>query len=129
MSSIRVQRVASLLKRELADILQFEFGDQLPPMTTVTDVQPTRDLSIAKVYVSIYGAPEQKQAAFRRLQELLPQIRASLAQRIRHQLRFMPELRFALDETMERAQRVEELLARIREERVRREGQSESERS
>jgi len=128
-SSIRVQRVGSLLKRELADILQFEFGDQLPPMTTVTDVQPTRDLSIAKVYVSIYGAPEQKRAAFRRLQELTPQIRAALAQRIRYQLRFMPELRFVLDETQERAQRVEELLARIREERSRREDQSEGQSS
>ncbi|MDQ7040761.1 MAG: 30S ribosome-binding factor RbfA [Rhodothermus sp.] len=123
-SSIRVQRVGSLLKRELADILQHEFGDQLPPMTTVTDVQPTRDLSIAKVYVSIYAPAEQKQAAFRRLQELTPQIRTVLAQRIRHQMRFMPELRFILDETMERAQRVEELLARIREERARREGQT-----
>jgi len=118
-----------LLKRELADILQFEFGDQLPPMTTVTDVQPTRDLSIAKVYVSIYGAPEQKRAAFRRLQELTPQIRAALAQRIRYQLRFMPELRFVLDETLERAQRVEELLARIREERARREDQREGQSS
>lgn len=121
-SSIRVQRVGSLLKRELADILQFELADQLPSMTTVTDVQPTRDLSIAKVYVSLYGSSQQKQAVFQRLRELTPQIRAALAQRIRHQLRLVPELRFILDETMERAQRVEELLERIREERARREG-------
>ncbi len=122
MSSLRVQRVASLLQRELADVLQREFGDQLPPMITVTGVDPTRDLSIARVYVSIYGAPEQRRMAFRRLEELTPQIRAALARRIRHQMRFMPELRFVLDETIERAQRVEELLSRIQEERARREG-------
>ena len=121
--SIRTQRVAKLLQREIADVLTKEFGQQL--MVTVTDARVTKDLSIAYIYVSVFGhTPEQRQATFRHLQEQLPQIRASLAGRIRHQLRIVPELRFFLDESLEQARKMESLFDQIREERAQREGDS-----
>ncbi len=119
--SIRTQRVAKLLQREIADVLNKEFGQQL--MVTVTDARVTKDLSIAYIYVSVFGqTPEQRQAAFRHLQDQIPQIRSSLASRIRHQLRMVPELRFFLDESLEQARKMETLFDRIRAERARREG-------
>ena len=65
--------------------------------------------------------PAQRQAAFRHLQDQIPQIRSSLASRIRHQLRMVPELRFFLDESLEQARKMETLFDRIRAERARRE--------
>ena len=124
--SIRTERVAKLLQREVADILVTEFSEQLQPMLTVTNVRVTKDLSIAYVDVSVYGASlPERQATFRHLQDLTPAIRSSLASRIRHQMRKVPELKFFLDETLERAERMESIFDRIREERSRREGADE----
>ncbi|RMF63919.1 MAG: 30S ribosome-binding factor RbfA [Bacteroidetes bacterium] len=123
--SIRTERVARLIQREIADLLNTEFADQLQQMMTVTGARVTRDLSIAYVYVSILGETDaMKQAAFRHLQGMTPQIRAALASRIRHQVRQIPELRFFLDDTLEQAQRIEDLFARIRAERERRSPES-----
>jgi len=119
--SIRTQRVARLLQREIAEVLNKEFGQQL--MVTVTAARVTKDLSIAYIYVSVFGqTPEQRQAAFVHLQEQVPQIRFSLASRIRHQLRKVPELRFFLDESLEQAREMETLFDRIRAERAERAG-------
>ena len=120
--SIRTDRVAKLLQREVADILQAEFGQQLQTMTTVTDARVTKDLSIVYVYVSILGDnPAQKQAAFKHLEDLTPQVRSALAGRVRHQLRAVPELRFFLDESLEQSRRLDDLFDKIRTERERRE--------
>lgn len=119
---IRTERVSKLLQREIADILQTEFAEQLPALVTVTGVRVTKDLSIAYVDVSVYGADlPARQASFRHLEELTPQIRSSLADRIRHQVRAVPDIRFFLDESLHEAKRMDELFDRIRAERERRE--------
>ena len=127
---IRTERVSKLLQREIADILQTEFSEQVPAMVTVTNARVTKDLSIAYVDVSVYGQePAQRQAAFRHLEELTPQVRASLAQRIRHQVRVIPEVRFFLDESLQRAEHMNDLFARIRAEREGRESGAADDRS
>ena len=120
--SIRTERVAKLLQREVADILGTEFADYLPTMVTVTNARVTRDLSIGYLYVSVLGStPAQRQDTFRRIEELAPRVRSSLAGRVRHQLRSVPELRFFLDDSLEQAQHMESLFERIRAEREHRE--------
>jgi ribosome-binding factor A len=124
--SIRTERVSKLLQREVADILGTEFVDYLPSMITVTGVRMTRDLSIAYVDVSVLGENlAQKNDTFQHLLGLTPQIRSALAERIRHQMRAIPELRFFLDDSLERAQRMETLFSRIRAEREHRTGEEE----
>ena len=116
--SIRTDRVASMLQRDMADILSKEYADQLKPMVTVTGVRVTNDLSIAYVYVSVMGDnSDQKQALIGHLKDLSPHIRTSLAKRTRHQLKAVPDIRFFLDETLDEAARLEELFGRIRDER------------
>ena len=120
--SIRTERVGKLLQREIADILQTEFAEQLPAMCTVTNVRMTKDLGIAYVDVSVYGQElSQRKDAFRHLDELTPHIRSALADRIRHQVRSIPEVKFFLDESIHDARRMDELFDRIRAERQRRE--------
>ena len=119
--SIRTERVARLIQREVAELFNTEFAEQVQPLLTVTDARVTKDLSIAYVYVSIYGSNQgEREAAFRHLEELVPDLRSALASRIRHQLRTIPELRLFLDESLERAAEMEDLFDRIRAERERR---------
>jgi len=119
--SIRTERVAKLIQREVAKLLSTDFADQVKPLVTVTDARVTKDLSIAYVYVSVMGdSSEQRETTFKRLESQLPELRSALASRVRHQLRIIPELRLFLDESLQRAERMENLFDRIQAERERR---------
>ena len=121
--SIRMERVAALVQREIAKLLQTEFAEQVQSIVTVTHVRMTKDLSTAYVHVSVLGDTEaQRRAAFHHVEALKPELRAALASQIRHQLRIVPELRLFLDESAQHAQHMENLFDRIREERNRRDG-------
>lgn len=120
--SIRTERVARLLQREIAGLLVTDYSEQLQGMVTVTGTRVTKDLGIVYTYVSVLGDdPKQQQAAFERLEELQPRIRKDLAARIRHQLKKVPEIRFFLDSTLDQAKRIEDLFDKIRDERSSRE--------
>lgn len=116
--SIRTERLSRMVQREVAELLGGEFHEASQALVTVTNVRVTNDLGIAYVYLSVLGEEEgRRQIAFRRVEDLAPQVRHALAQRIRHQVRKIPELRFFLDETQQQAARMEELFDRIRAER------------
>jgi len=118
--SIRTERVASVILRDLSQLLADDFDGQMPTLATVTGVRMTGDLSIAHVYVSIMGeSPAERKSGLAKLIELSPQIRRSLAALIRHQVRIVPELRFHLDESLLEAQKMEAIFDKIREERER----------
>jgi ribosome-binding factor A len=116
--SIRTDRVASMLQREVADLLSNEFREGSQSMLTITDLRVTKDLGIAYVNVSVLGpTAEERRAAFKRLEAQTPLVRQALATRIRHQVRRIPELRFFLDEGQQRSARMDALFAQIRAER------------
>ncbi len=116
--SIRTERLARLVQREVAEILQNELYEASQSMVTVTDVRVTADLGIAYVHVSVLGEnPGRRQIAFKRVEEAAPQVRQALAGRIRHQVRRIPEVRFFLDESAQNVQRMEGLFEQIRAER------------
>ena len=122
--SVRTEKVAELVQREVADILQQNYADQLHPMVTITRARVTPDLSIAYIHASVMGdTAEQRQTTFKQLEGLAPDVREELASRIRHQVRTIPELRFFLDESLQKAKKMEKLFDRIRKERQRRNGQ------
>ena len=122
--SVRTERVASLIQREVAEILNRDYAEQVEPLVTVTNARMTPDLSIAYVYLSIYSEDEEeREAAFRHIEGLTSKLREELASRIRHQLRTIPELKLFLDESLQKAAEMNELLGRIRAERERRLGE------
>ena len=110
MESIRLNKVSRLIQKELSDIFQREgltlFNGN---MISVTVVRMSPDLMLAKVYVSIF-APSGKENAFPLLNEHKKVIRHQLGQKIRHQVRAIPELAFFVDDSLEYAERIDELL-------------------
>lgn len=121
--SIRTERVARVIQRDLADILGNELQSPSHTLVTVTGVRMSPDLSIAYVHLSVLGGTaEERQSSFRRIDDATVQIRSMLAARIRHQVRAVPELRFFLDESQAHAERIELLLGQIRDERSSRTG-------
>lgn len=112
--SIRTDRVGRMIQREVADLLQQDFGEASQSLVTVTGVRMTDDLGTAYVDVSVLGADDrQRKAAIARLDAQSTEIRHALSARIRHQLKRMPELRFFLDDGPQRRARMDELFAQI----------------
>jgi ribosome-binding factor A len=109
--SIRTERVASLIKEEIAGILIKEYGGQGLGFTTVTEVQVSGDLRIAKVFFSVFGSPEIQARTMERLEEEKSHIRGMIGSRLR--LRFVPELQFHHDGTMDRVDRINRLIKEI----------------
>ncbi|NKI33801.1 30S ribosome-binding factor RbfA [Wenzhouxiangella sp. XN79A] len=110
----RSDRVAGLLRRELADIVRSGFERELPSLISVTDVEVSRDLAHARVYVSVLEI-EHAGEVMASLAEAAPAIRHELAGRVR--LRIVPALRFIHDTSTESGQRIEQLLAAARKPR------------
>ena len=112
--SIRTDRVGSVIQREIADILQQDLGGASQSLVTVTGVRMTDDLGIAYVDVSVLGGDDvQRKTAFLRLERQSTEIRRTLAQRIRHQMKRVPEIKFFLDEGPQRRERMDDLFAQI----------------
>jgi ribosome-binding factor A len=113
--SIRTERLAAQLKADLGNILQKEYQNDY--MLTVTSVRVTPDLSIAKVYISIFSEGGDKEEVFEHLKNRNSEIRGKLASLIKNQVRRVPELQFFLDDTAEYVNRIEGLFKQIRDER------------
>ena len=110
--SNRPERVAQRIKREAADILETTLRDpRLGGMVTVTDVEVTHDMAMARIYVSILEEGEAREKAMQALASAAGFVRRQLAPRLG--LREVPELRFVLDTSIERGARVEDLLRRL----------------
>lgn len=108
----RADKVAGLLRRELASIIQQAFEHEIPQgLFSITDVEVARDLSHAKVYVAIYQE-DQVQAVMDFLAEHVGSIRHELGKRVR--LRIMPTLKFFHDTSSESGARIDALLAKAR---------------
>ncbi len=100
------------MKQEIADILMRKIKDPRIGFVTVTDVEVSDDLRNAKVFVSIYG--EDKAQTLKGLESASAFIRSELGRRMR--MRFVPELLFRFDSTVERGAHIMELLHEIEQE-------------
>jgi ribosome-binding factor A len=106
----RVQRVADQLQRELAEIIRLELKDPRAGLITVTGLDLTTDFAYAKVFVSVFGDADAQQASLATLRRAAGFLRSQLARRISiHQT---PQLRFTLDESIERGSRLSALIDR-----------------
>ncbi len=106
MSEVRLKKVESLLKREITEIVT---GDdikdpRIDKMLSVTDVSVSRDLRYAKIYISYYGDRNTHKRIVDALNHASGFIRNILGKRLK--LRVIPELRFILDESIERGFRI-----------------------
>ena len=110
MASTRQNKVSRLLQKELGDIFQREGKGMFSgKMITVTNVRITSDLGQARIFLSIF--PSHDKADFEKiLQDRSGHIRHELGNRIRHQLRSVPELHFFLDDSLDYLDNIDKLL-------------------
>lgn len=104
----RTDRVAEQIQRELADILTRDVSDPRLQTVTVSGVRVSRDFAHAKVYVTLRSGTEIR-TTLRALNKAAGYLSRHLAQRVH--IRTMPRLSFAHDETLDKAMRIDELLA------------------
>ncbi len=105
----RTDRVADRIREEIAEILTRRVKDPRIGFITVTAVEVSHDLRNAKVFVTVYGDEDQRKAGLKGLQSAARFIRGELGKRL--QMKFTPELLFREDTTVDKANRVLELLA------------------
>lgn len=113
----RISRVASLIKREVSQMLLHGIKDDRVGigMVSITDVDVSGDLQHAKIFVSIYGSDEVRFQTMEGLKSATGYVRSELGHRIR--LRRTPEVIFVEDRSLERGTQIISLLNQLSEER------------
>jgi ribosome-binding factor A len=114
--SIRTERLASVIQKDLGRILQQNY-QPTGTFITVTQVRMTDDLSIAKVYLSVFTQNRDPQSIYQFIDDNQDQIRYELASKIKNQVRRIPELLFFEDDTAEYVNKMEQLFAKVRKQR------------
>ena len=110
--SRRTERVQSLIRHELGQILQQEVKDpRVVGLVSITAVEVTPDLRSARVYVSVFGAGPAEHDAMQALNAAKPFLRRELGTRLT--LRYAPQLDLHLDQSMAYADRVSQVLREL----------------
>ena len=110
MESTRQKKVARLVQKELAEIILHHSGELAHgKMISVTTVRVSPDLSLAKTWISIF--PSDKSAEILEvLRGQVPRIRYELGQKVRNQLRIVPEIAFFVDDSNDYIDKISNLL-------------------
>ena len=103
----RTDRVSAQLRRELGTLVHDAVRNHGLPSVSVSDVEVTRDMEHAKIFVTALQ-PERSKEAMKALKALAPEIRYQLAQSVK--MRHVPELHFHYDESFDRGERIDNLL-------------------
>lgn len=111
--SRRTEQVGDLIKEELSRLLEREVKDPRIGFVTLTEVDVSPDLRLARVYFSVLGDELMMQESLAALARARGFLRRELSQRLA--LRCVPELQFQLDRSVERSQRITDLLRQVRQ--------------
>lgn len=110
MDSKRQERISKLLQKDLGNIFQSEMLHVTRgAMVTVTKVHVSPDLHIAKVYLSLFATKDHA-ALMKQIERNTSEVRGKLGNRVRHQLRVVPELHFYEDDSLDYIENIEKLL-------------------
>ena len=110
MSSTRQNKISRLVQKELGDIFQKNMSGLFQgKMITVTSVRVSPDLSVAKVYLSLFPVKD-KEEFITYITSVESQIRFELCKRVRHQLRKIPELAFFIDDSLDYIEKIGSIL-------------------
>lgn len=112
MKAKRVNRIAAEIKKVISELILDSLRDpRISDMTTISHVKVSNDLSYADVYVSVLGEDKIKQDSIEGLENAKGFIKKELGQRL--DLRHIPEVRFKIDDTVERGLHIEELISKL----------------
>jgi ribosome-binding factor A len=110
MESTRQKKVSRLIQKELADIF-LRKGKEVAPgkLVSITVVRVSPDLSFAKIFLSIFPSSNQKEVLIS-IQDHTSKIRYELGQKVRTQLRIVPEIAFYIDDSLDYIDKIDKLL-------------------
>jgi ribosome-binding factor A len=113
MSSHRIDKVEQLIKEEISSVFLHKIQQPELGFITITNVKVSPDLKIAKIYLSVLEK-EKRKLVMDRINNKTKFIRTELAHRIR--LKFVPEIKFFIDDTQDFVEKIEGLIDRIHKE-------------
>ena len=108
MATRRQRQAAELLHEEISTLLQRRVQDPRLKAVTVTGVEVTKDLKIARVFVSVLGNAEETKAAMIGLDKAAGYLRSQIGATVR--LRYVPQLSFRLDNSLKQGMHIDQLL-------------------
>ena len=112
---VRPNRIGEEIKKELVQLIRNGIKDpRVDSLISITDVEVTRDLSYATVYISRYGSDKQRQDALDGMKAAAGFMRSELSKRLK--LRTVPELIFKLDDSLQYGAKIETILNQIKQE-------------
>lgn len=109
METTRQNKIARLLQKELGDIFQKQTQSTHGVLVSVSAVRISPDLSVARAYLSIFPS-ERAQELCENINANQKSVRYELGNRVRHQLRIIPELRFFVDDSLDYIEHIDQLL-------------------
>ena len=109
MESTRQSKISRLIQKELSEIFLLEAKSMNGVLVSVTSARISPDLSIARVYISVFPS-DRGDEIVKNLNKNVRSIRFELGNRLRHQLRIIPELKFFIDDSLDYLERIDELL-------------------
>lgn len=109
METTRLEKIERLIQKDLSEIFLRYAREMRGVLISVSEVRVSPDLSIAHVYLSIFPQAKE-QDTMARIKEDTSKIRGEMGRMERHQLRIIPELHFHLDETIDKMERIDQLL-------------------
>ena len=118
----RVQRVELEVQKTVAQFLLSGLRVRLPGLVTVSRVLMPADLRTAKVYISVLGSDEEREAALEKLQEQAFEIQRYIGQELR--MRYCPKLTFYRDDTTEHVLKIDRILHELEENKKQQDGSS-----
>lgn len=109
METTRQNKISRLIQKELSEIFLLQTKSMNGVLVSVSAVRISPDISIARVYLSVFPS-ERSQEIVKNINDNMKSIRYELGTRVRHQLRIIPELKFFVDDSLDYAERIDELL-------------------
>ena len=109
METTRQNKVARLIQKELSEIFVAQTRRMHGVLVSVSQCRISPDMSICRVYLSVFPS-ERAEEIVNNINANQKQVRYELGSRMRHQLRIIPELKFFVDDSLDYAQHIDELL-------------------
>ena len=109
METTRQNKIARLIQKELSEIFLLQTKAMHGVIVSVSVVRISPDMSYARVYLSVFPS-ERSEEIVKNINDNMKAIRFELGTRVRHQLRIIPELKFFVDDSLDYAAHIDELL-------------------
>lgn len=108
----RADKVGDLIRKEISEILLGDLKDPRIGFVTITKVAVSDDLRAARVYYSVFGDEDQKEESYQGLESAKGYVKRELGRRVR--LKYIPEIHFLFDDSLEYGEHIEELLRGVK---------------